>query len=249
MRPIVNAAISLSLAACLGMGEERHSRQAQEQTGRTVLATLGPDTVFRAIDRDTNRLIWVSALRHGQGAWASGPLLSSSPVVKLAMVTQDSFPDLFYTVQYEEFIFGRLLLGSSTGVREVFKSGPDACSVPELTDVSGDGLPDLIEKQAGALSRDECTGDPYASVCLDAYPTEWLQVWIQQSDGTFRNDSIEAKAFYADLADRYSQAARDLRSALDKATGPPARSPRCNASMAASFESMAARARRIAMLR
>lgn len=248
MRPIVHTLL-VTVAACACAGQEGRSKASDDQNDRAVLAALRLDTVFRTVDRDTSRLIWVSRLRHDVEPWKSGPLLSSSPMVQLALVNRDSFPDLFYTVQYEEFIFGRLLLGGRSGVREVFKSSDDACSVPELRDINQDGLPDLIDKQAGALSRDECSGDPYASVCLDAYPTEWLQVWIQRPDGIFQNDSVEARQFYAELANRYSQAARDLRSALDKATGPPARSPRCNASMAASFESMAARARSIAMLR
>jgi hypothetical protein len=247
MQILSSVVLLLAICASACSAQEAGSQPGARQGDRVVLAVLGRDTVFRVADPDGGQLLWASGLRPRR-PWKSGPLLSSSPIVRLTLVNRDSFPDLFLTIQFEEFILGEVLLNGRDGPREVFKSGPDACSVPELKDVNGDGLADVIEKQAGALSRDECRGDPYAGICLEAYPTEWLQVWLQQPDGSFRNDSLNAKEFYSELTKKYSGAARDLRRALAARTGPPTQSPRCNEAMAESLDNMAARARRIATI-
>lgn len=167
------------------------------------------------------------------------------PNVALGDIDDDSRVDLFYTVQYEEFIFGRLLLGGPHEAREAFRSSERACRVPELRDVTGDGQFEILDYEAVSLDPEECTGDPIATICQERFPTEWIQVYQLQADGAFRPDSLGARHFYREMADRYRAASAELAEALaiDRSL---IGSPRCDEAMVAYLAEMAERARAIA---
>lgn len=163
------------------------------------------------------------------------------PDARLTFVNRDSLPDLFVTISWENNVSGYLYLGGATVPRLIFRSGNQACDVPELRDVTGDGLVDILDLQAGALKPEVCTADLDVVVCYAEYPVNWIDVWVQEG-GSFVRGSNKASGFYLSLSEKYASAAADLRESIRNREGPSAKSPRCNAKMAATFESLAVRA-------
>src|SRR5690606_373881 len=94
--------------------------------------------------------------------WRLDSLWGARPAVQLRLIDKDSAPDLFFTVHWEEFVFGELWRGPPGTARLAFKSADDACRVPELRDVNSDGLLDVIDWRVGALRQSECSGDALA---------------------------------------------------------------------------------------
>jgi hypothetical protein len=162
--------------------------------------------------------------------------------VQLKLIDADSVPDLFWTVDHEEFVGGMLLVGFGTRARQAWATDEHACAPPELRDVNADGHLDIVEYREGALSAAECREDAMAEACHDRYPTDWVVAWLQE-DAKFVNDSVGARHLYADLADSYGGAARELRAAIGAGTVPSAR---CSPAMADALDAMARRARQIA---
>lgn len=210
-------------------------------TTDTTLAVSGRDTILLETRQDTTRIVWRTSIG-GQVVrrWESGPTYSGMPVISLQDLNGDGIPDLFWTLQHEEIVAGMVLLGTANGARPVFVTDERTCRVPELRDVNGDGRPDVVNYESGALTHDECRGDALAEPCQRTYPTEWAVAWIQEAD-SFVNVPPRAKSFYSDRATAYEAAARQIRSRLASG-GKPAPSPRCDLHLAAAIDSMAARA-------
>jgi len=204
------------------------------------MAYAGSDTVLLVKTIDDVRLVWLSAAGSDRNYWISRPLYGGKPDVDLGLVDEDSLQDLFWRLAYEEIVGGMLLVGRQGSPIEA-ASTTDACRVPVLEDVTRDGLLDFIEYRPGALSLDECFGDPLALACQEEFPTEWVIVLVQTSEG-FEDRPSLARDFYRLQADRYSSAAVDLRTKLseDSVSVP---SPRCNELMVGDLERMAAEAR------
>jgi hypothetical protein len=211
-----------------------------------VLATLGGDTVFLRQLPGDNRLLWASGSGPGRQEWRSTSFGAARPVVRLAFIDPDSIPDLFFTVEYEEFIFGRVLLGGPAEVQEAFRSSENACRVPELRDVTGDGRLEILDFQTGALAVEECSGDPYAQRCQELFPTEWISVWSVQDGSQIRASGPGLRGFYANLALDYQRAAGELATILNAGDPGGRLSPRCDQSMVVALERMASRAESIA---
>lgn len=230
------------LASCGRSAQPPQARTAAESSGAdSVVAALDGDTVW-LMRGDTNRLVWTTDGGGGRiERWRSRPLGFAAPAVRLALVSDDRLPDLFWTLGYEEVLGGQLLLGTAAGAREAFASGsPEACRRPELRDVNGDGWLDILNYVPGALPVEECSGDAATQACRDAFPTEWVDVWLQHPGGAFRPDSAGASRWYGDLARRYTEAASALRRARGEGAAP------CDPRVEAALDSLAHRAREIA---
>lgn len=238
IKVLAGAALVL-LTACGRQAQAPQNRATVESTDAdSVVAALQGDSVWLARG-DTNRLVWTTT-RGGSRSerWRSRPLGFAAPAVRLALISDDGLPDLFWTLGYEEMLGGQLLLGTAAGARKAFASGsPEACRRPELRDVNGDGRLDVLNYVAGALPVEECSGDAGTQACRDAYPTEWVEVWLQHPGGDFRPGPAGASRWYRDLARRYAEAAATLRGA------PRAGVARCDPRVAAALDSLAARAR------
>lgn len=243
--------------AALGCGPSEGGLPGKERTGMAtnvqgvadtmpVLAALGGDTVFLRQLPGDNRLLWVSGSGPGRQEWRSASFGAARPVVRLVFIDPDSLPDVFFTVEYEEFIFGRALVGGPAEAQEVFRSSENACRVPELRDVTGDGRLEILDFQAGALGVEECSGDPYAQRCQELFPTEWISVWSVQDGSQIRTRGPGLRGFYADLALDYQRAAGNLATILDAGDPAGRLSPRCDQSMVVALEIMASRAEAIA---
>lgn len=245
MRPLICFLVLLA-AVVTSACRQQVETQATDGGSREVLAVLASDTLYFVRHRDFPSLHW----RRNVGRdWHSGSLLNARPDAKLVFAKGDSLPDLFFTIQWEEFILGELWLGYPAEEILAFKSAEHACRVPVFRDVNEDGRPDLIDYVASALSPSECYGDPLAAVCQAAYPTEWPVVWIQRTSGAFMADSLAAASYYEAMAVEFAAAADALRRAIREGVGPPATSPRCDEAMANRLAEMARRAAAIGSLR
>lgn len=164
--------------------------------GGKVLATLARDTVLLTGD-SVLHVVWRGHPGHDAVVrWTSGRLYGEVPVARLLYANRDSIPDLFVTLNDEEMISGALLVGTARGSRSVYKSGPMTCAVPDLEDVDGDGMVDIVEHWAGAVAPGECRGDAAASPCLDRYHLTWERVLVQQANGAFLDDSFRIRRYY-----------------------------------------------------
>lgn len=237
------ALCTLAVVACVREGSDA----GINDTGREIPATLGADTVYLVRSADSNALLW----RRGAvgRAWRADTLLGARPAVKLEYIDGDSTPDLFFSVLWEEFIFGELWLGRGQQEIQAFKSADDACRISELRDVNGDGRADIVDWRAGALRPGECYGDVLAAVCQRTYPTDWPDVWIQAANGDFARDSVAAQSFYRTMSAAFAQGARALRATLREHAELPADSQRCDENLAKAIETMARRSDVIAGMR
>lgn len=217
-----------------------------------VLATLDADTVFLVQGSrpppgwpgDT-RLLWTSGFGVDREEWRSSSFGGIIPRVSLVHldIDESSKPVLFYTVHYENFIFGSVYGRRPASARELFRSR-EACRVPKLRDVTGDGRLNVLHYAAGAFSVEECKNEALAWLCMRQYPTEWIEVWSLDKDSVFVRDSLGASAYYRKLAEEYRSAAAELAAALDR--GPDAvPSQLCDMSMVRALRNMADRAARI----
>lgn len=238
-------------ALCAGCAQRRAAQDATTPTvhiQRAVLTGFGKDTVYMQEEGSSYFLVWMEFNGRSHEKWRSSSFPFPPPVrANLVLINHDTLPDLLWTLQYEGYLEGQVLLGGALRSRLVFATDENACSVPSLRDIDGDGLPDILDYQSYALKPAECQGDAYASVCQDALPTDWVRVFLQEGD-SFVNDSAKAGQFYITMAQLYGRASAALRSSIDSGTGIAARSPRCNRRMVADLDSMAARAARIAGL-
>jgi len=219
---------------------------AQTVRADSVVATHDGDTVAIVGDGKELRLRW-SSYRNGGAIqrWQSRPLGFAKPSVRLTLISSDSAPDLFWTIAYEDQVGGQLLTATDTGAEVAFSVGSaESCAEPELRDVTSDGLMDIIEYRPDALTADECHGDALAEVCMAGYPLSWAVVRVQKTNGSFVDDPNQASEFYRRQSGRYGKAAESLRTSLKEGVGPPARSSRCNESLATALEDMAKRADR-----
>lgn len=247
--------LALPVVACT-QGDPRPSseRQGQAQPGAvasqaessTVIGRYGGDSVVLIRGEEFNAMVWHRA--DVARPWRVDSLLSAEPSVRLAMIDRDSVPDLFFTIRWEEFILGEVWLARGDSAVRAFSSANDACRIPELRDVNSDGLLDAIDWRAGALLAEECTGNVLAQACQEEYTTEWPEVWLQSHDGNFKRDSVGARTFYRDMAVRFADGARDLRSKRAASDGRPSKLDRCNDQVAASLEAMGRRADAISRL-
>jgi len=233
---------SAAPSACAPQVETR----AVEPASKEVLGILASDTLYFVRHGDSTSLHW---RRDGGRDWHSGSLLHARPEAKLLFANGDAIPDLFFTIQWEEFVIGELWLGHRSDEIQAFDSSEWACRVPVLRDVNEDGRLDVIDHVAAALEPSECYGDPLAAVCQSAYPTEWPVVWIQLTSGVFLADSVAAASYYQRMAAEFASAAEALRKAIRDGVGPPAASPRCDEAMANTLGAMASRAAAIGRLR
>jgi hypothetical protein len=248
MTKIPDVAYIMLVAACTGASPATEERAAMNTEGTapssssnaetdTVLAARGIDSVVLRRTPSNAHIVWTS----GQTRWESGPTYGANPMVLLQDINDDGELDLFWTLHYEEIVAGMLLFADGSGARTAFVTGGETCRVPELQDVNGDGRVDVVTFTPGALPWDECSGDALAQSCQEAYPTEWADAWIQVAD-TFKVVPALAQSYYSDRAQRYEDAARELRARLEselRTTAPP----RCDLNVAAALDSMAVRAR------
>lgn len=210
MRIALKLGSYLLLGAVVGCGlpGDRATPHKTTDRGKTsVVQTLRPDTVLAILDgdtvaivgyADTRRLRWTS-FRDGKAVrlWQSRPLGSALPSARLVSISIDSLRGLFWTISYEDQVGGQLLVAADTGAQEVFSvDSAESCAEPELRDVTGDGLLDIIEHRPAVLTADECHADALAEICSAAYPLSWGVVHVQKSDGRFVNDPRQAKEFY-----------------------------------------------------
>lgn len=244
----LNAAVLL-LAACDAGSTPRPG--VQDSTTPLSQATLDDQRVVAILGGDTayissaGTLVWASSTVGRRNLrWESTSLYGGVPQARLIYFDEDSLPDLFWTLQFEEFLGGVLLLAvGETAHRYLFRSPGTDCAVPELRDIDSDGHLELIEFAVGALDRAECSGDPIADVCKERFLTDWLIVH-RLEDGELVQ--ITPSEFYSDLAQRYEGDAQTLRDELGMQGN--ALSPRCNASMATTLERLADSALRIARI-
>jgi len=209
---------------------------------------LGSDTVWLS-RKEERKIIWSTMLNGSRIVrWTSGELFMASPEITLGRIDPDSIPDLFVTLDYEEMVSGVLLLGNvEGGSRQAFVSRADqTCLPPQLLDVNGDGLLDIVQYSPGAVSAEECRGDAAAAVCVKAYPVAWESVLIQDRRRGFLQDDPRANPFYQTLARKYHQAAGALRRSIESGIGPAAQSTRCNEEMVELLDQMGTRAQHIA---
>jgi len=248
---IVAFCVGCAAAEQRDAGEHRTAQAVPVGESRTdsvrILSTLDRDTAYLVIGNLYNSLIWTSG--GGRRTWRAESLYSADPDVTLIMFNRDSLPDLFFTVRWEEFILGELWIARTTDQEMAFKSSDDACRVPEMRDVNGDGLLDIVDWRASALSASECAGDVLAAVCQHQYPTEWPDVWLQVPHGRLVRDSLGSREFYQEMAGAYTAGASALRHALNTSVAPSGEAGRCNRGLLRSLEAMAARAQSIAALR
>ena len=245
MRRLITFVVLLAAAMLSGCAP-KVEREAADTASREVLGILASDTLYFVRHGDSASLHW----RRNIGRdWHSGSLLNARPDAELLFANEDSLPDLFFTIQWEEFIIGELWLGHRSEGIQAFESSERACRVPVLRDVNEDGRLDIIDYVASALEPSECYGDPLAAVCQSAYPTEWPVVWTQRTSGVFAADSLSAASYYEDMAADFASAAEALRTAIRDGAGPPAASPRCDEAMVNTLAAMASRAAAIGSLR
>lgn len=237
--------------ACLVIGCEHNSTPAARDLPRpsvpdvadSIVAFLGADTVRLVTDEMGNHLEWRT--RESTIRWTSRSLFDGKPEVLLSYINTDSTPDLFWTIRFEEIIGGMAILGVDDGARETFTTNAMVCDVPELLDVDGDGLKDVIDYQPGALTTEQCQGDAPSLLCQAKYPTEWVVTWLQRNDA-FVLDTLGAGAFYQRLEIQYTDAATRLRRMIAQDSVPEAMLLRCDQETARALEALAARAGRIA---
>lgn len=231
----------MTLSACTA----RIQGQVGEADSLEVMSVVGIDTVMLVHAADTTGIRWARG-RLGR-VWYSGSLLGGRPEVNLLDIDGDAIPDLYYTLEFEGFILGRLWLGRSDSEVQAFRSAADVCRIPELRDVTGDGLLDVVDFTAFGLSAAECSESFEAETCRNTYPTDWPVVWVQRKAGQFVADSSLARPYYRDVAATFRSAARELRLAILKGTWTA--SPRCSEGLAKAIERMAQRAGAIGELR
>ena len=210
--------------------------------GSTALLAAGQaDSVWLVPTDSGARLRWWRAA--ARQSWESGNLLSASPRVTLRTIDSDSQSDLFYAIEFDEFIFGVLLLARGDSVHQAYRTATALCRAPALEDANGDGRLDVIEYLPSALDSEECKGDPYGSICHEALPTDWPSVWLQRDSGAFTPDSVGAPQYYRARAGEFDDAGQRLKRDLQDSTGLARASPRCNEAMAKALSAMARRAR------
>ena len=198
----------------------------------TTLISVGSDSlVLGTGDDGATRIQW----RRSGSYWTSGPTHGGRPSGQLVDVSGDGLLDLFWTLEYEEIVTGMLIFQTRSGARPIWTASRESCRVPQLVDFTADRRPAVLEYVPGALRSVECFGDALAGPCQELYPTEWVNVWIVQSDSLVVARG-EASDFYRELAGRYRNAATSIRSALVQAKEHPAR---CNERMALALDSMA----------
>lgn len=231
-----------------------HSDDARRVTGETVSAALAlrpvvlaafhADTVWaipQRTDPDSARVVWYARATAGRVLrWRSPALWRYLvPQVRLLMVNRDSAPDAFLTTAYENVISGTLLLAEGDSAHEVYSPHTNLCRVPELRDVDGDSLTDIVEYVPGVVPYSECTWGPYE--CQRRFQTEWVEFWLQR-DGAFIRDNSAVSGSYADLARKYRQAAATLRGAISR--GASAVPQGCTGHSPLAFDSLARLAQR-----
>lgn len=215
--------------------------ETTDSLAKHLLAATDGDSAWLVSRDESNILRWSSA--RSARAWESTSLYGAVPRVRLVDLNADGAVDLFYAMEYEEFIFGKVIARDGAGFREMYSTNVSLCGAPRLEDVNGDGKLDILEPRPTALSAEECREDPAATVCRAALSTDWIELLQQSSDGTFRPDSSHASAFYQSLAEAYASSVRVLRRDLETGSGLAAGSSRCNSEMLKSIEAMEARAR------
>jgi hypothetical protein len=239
---LANTFLALNAIAMLACTQEAGRTRAGLDS-LEILAVAGGDTAY--LMPGANRFIWS---RSNGRRWFMDSLFDARPVANLQLVDQDSIPDLFITVTWEEITLGELWLGRVREELLAFESAEDACRVPELRDVNADGRLDVVDWRAGAVTSSEC-GEMIVEVCRAMYPIEWPDVWIQTSTGTFMRDSTAAKTFYAAMARDYTMAALELRQAISEGAQSELESSQCNDDMAEALDGMAKRALAIVDMR
>jgi len=208
--------------------------------GDTVLARLAGETIHLQTASGVTKLVWVSTARGRLiTRWSSSQLNGALPQVRLALIDDDSIPDLFWTVNYEEIVGGELLLARRDTAVSVFRTSSDeGCRPPELRDVTGDGRPDILTYQPFAVPANECHGDAYVEECVAAYPTEWVRALVQHA-GSFVEEPEMARGFYHLLESQYRAAAETLEAALQKGSVPAG----CDQQVANALHQLARRAK------
>ncbi len=201
----------------------------------SLLVAIDRDSVLLLRGRTSARLEW----RNPAQLWTSGPIHGGTPTVRLVDIDGDGQRDLFWSLEFEEFAGGMVLLSRRDSIVVAFQSGSQSCRAPILRDMNGDGLLDVEEVLVGVLKRDECRGDAAASMCQERFPTEWRQAWTQAKGGEF-SSGAGAREHYRILAGEYRHAAAELRAAI--ARGDFASSSRCNVPMADGLDALARRA-------
>lgn len=234
MKRLFSLFISSALVAC-DAASDRASLDAQVEAD-AVLATLGGERVVH--DRSGDRMIWTSATGV---RWTSRSLYGARPSVGLRYVNSDTMPDLFWTVMHEDLIGGQLLIAVGDSARSVFVTAEDErCRVPEINDVTGDGIVDILTYPAYAIPLNECYGDALAESCVVEYPTEWTRVLVQRGE-EFVENGPDTSGFYENLEGEYTTAATRLEEAVRAGTAPA----RCDSEVVAALRDLAARARAI----
>ncbi|MFQ5473861.1 MAG: hypothetical protein ACE5FA_13390 [Dehalococcoidia bacterium] len=211
----------------------------EDDANLNVLASLSGDTVA-LVESDAGLLIrWTSTVDgRRRERWMSMSVHSGDPEVDLRYVNDDSLPDLFWTLRYEEIIGGMLLVAHADSALRVFVTGTEECSIPELVDLDSDGLLDVVRYTAGAITESECEGDALALMCQRQYTTDWATPLFQR-EGGFVEDVSAARSFYSARAAAHRASATRLSQALASGSVPSAR---CNETMLSDLRRMAERA-------
>jgi len=219
------------------------SSPAHTTDARTVMAVLGRDTALLVADSEQH-VEWHS-VSGGRPIvrWRSGRLYNAIPTVRLLYTTLDSVPMMWITLADEEMLSGSLYAGVGAGVQLTYQSGDDICKLPELRDVNGDGMLDIVEHMPGAVRGDQCRGDAAVQPCMDRYHLTSEAVLLQNAIGVFTRDSSHESSFYDSLASQYAKSADQLQRDLALRTTP---SVSCNSAMLLAVLDLRKRARRLA---
>ncbi len=235
MRTILAATLVI-----LGCG--RPSPRSDQTPLGTVVTALGQDTVVVA-QTPERRLEWFrSSPARRLLLWSTGSAIVV-PSARLLFANNDSLPDLWVTVDFEEMLSAELLLDLHDSVSKRYESGLGTCALPELRDVNRDGRIDIIEHLAGAIGRGECRGDAAAAPCVHAYHLTWERVLFQGPDGAFAQDAAAGARFYDSLSTVYRASANALAQALRAGHTPAAR---CNGDMLQAIDGLEHRAAQLA---
>jgi len=167
-----------------------------------VLRATNDQRIYLGHDSLGRYLIWETRSESGwHKIWRSLPLYGALPEVRLEDFNADQIPDLFWTIDYDEFVGGMLVLHRSEGAIELHP-GVEECQTPRIEKIGH--TYQLVVYEPGVYSAEECV-EPVIRRCLSTIPGSWPRYFAVE--GNELKEIQRDPSYYRDLAIHYREAA------------------------------------------
>lgn len=181
-----------------------------------VIQTTSEDRIYLVEDTIGQRLVWEGRVdERWKEIWRSRPLYGANPEARLEDFNVDGATDLFWTIDFDEFIGGMLVLRQ--GLRAVeLHPGVEECEVPRIEKVGSSFQ--LTIHTPGVYTAEECV-EPVVRLCVSKIPASWPRFFV--IDGYEMREVRRNSQYYQELAAKYRAAASDLETLISSGANLP----------------------------